>query len=269
MFTKEYLKQQIKDMGITPEDTVLIHTSYKSIGEIEGGIDGLIDTFKEYLSEGLFIVPTHTWGVVTRENPIYDVRSTTPCIGAVPEVAAFRKDGIRSLHPTHSVWATGKKAKEFINGEELATTPAPVGGCWNRLVGIGAKILLIGVGNNRNTFIHAVDEMAKLDDRLAQTTWDVTIIDYDGRKISHAYRSHERTGSENFGNYEKMFIEKGVQTFGKLGDAQVKICDAKRCSEVLLKLFSKVREHLCIEPGQIPEELYKDIKIEGEHYEIR
>ena len=111
MITKEYLKQQIKDMGITPEDTVLIHTSKKSIGDVEGGIDGLIDTFKEYLSEGLFIIPTHTWSVVNRENPIFDVRSAIPCIGAVPAVAAFRKDGIRSLHPTHSVWVTGENAK--------------------------------------------------------------------------------------------------------------------------------------------------------------
>ena len=262
MFTKEYLKQQIKDMGITSEDTVVIHTSYKSIGEVEGGIDGFIDAFKEYLSEGLFIIPTHTWGVVTKENPIYDVRSAIPCIGAVPKVAAFRKDGIRSLHPTHSVWVTGKKAKEFILGEELATTPAPLGGCWSRLDSLGAKILLIGVGNNSNTFIHAVDEKANLDDRLAQTSWDVTIIDHDGRKITHSYRNHGKTGSENFDNYEKMFIEKGVQTFGKLGESQVKICDAKKCSEVLLKLFSKVRENLCMEPGQISEELYKDINVD-------
>lgn len=260
MFTKEFLKQQIKDMGITPEDTVLIHTSYKSIGDVEGGIDGLIDTFKEYLSEGLFIIPTHTWSVVNRENPVFDVRSTIPCIGAVPTVAAFRKDGIRSLHPTHSVWATGKKAKEFTKGDEFATTPAPVGGCWNRLINYSAKILLIGVGNNRNTFIHAVDEMANLDDRLVQTPWDVTIVDYDGRKITHTFRNHGITGSENFGNYEKMFVEKGVQSFGKLGDAKVRICDAKMCAEVLLQLFGKVRENLCIKPGQIPEELYNDIK---------
>ena len=182
MFTKEYLKSQIKAMGIKSDDTVLIHTSYKAIGEVEGGIDGLIDTFKEYLREGLFIVPTHTWAVVTRENPIYDVKTTIPCIGAVATVAAFRKDGIRSLHPTHSVWATGKNAKEFIMGEENAQTPAPVGGVWSRLSDMGAKILLIGVGNNRNTFIHAVDEMAKLDDRRTPKPWDITVVDYDGRK---------------------------------------------------------------------------------------
>lgn len=258
MFTKEQLKQQIKDMGIKSCDTVLIHTSYKTVGEVEGGIDGFIDAFKEYLCDGLFIIPTHTWANVTKENPVYDVKTTVPCIGAVPSAAAFRKDGIRSLHPTHSVWATGCGAEDFVKGDEFAETPAPVGGCWSRLADMGAKILLIGVGNNRNTFIHAVDEMADLDDRLVKQPWQVTVVDYTGEKISHPFRNHGKTGSENFGNFEKMFIAKGVQTSGKLGNADVKICDAKKCTEVLLELYGKVKENLCLVEKDVPEDLYLD-----------
>ncbi len=259
MLTKEQMKRQLEDMGIKPDDTVLIHTSFKSIGEVEGGIDALIDTFKEYLSEGLFIVPTHTWSVVKAESPVYDVNTTVPNIGAVAACAAFRKDGIRSLHPTHSVWATGKGAKEFTEGDETAETPAPVGGCWYRLADLGAKILLIGVGNNRNTFIHAVDEMANLEDRLYPEPWNVTVMDYDGNKITHPFRHHGKTGSANFGNFEKMFIKKGVQTSGRLGNAEVKICDAKKCAEVLLAFYEKVHENLCLEEGDIPESLYETI----------
>ncbi|MBQ2284063.1 MAG: AAC(3) family N-acetyltransferase [Clostridia bacterium] len=258
MFTKEQLKRQITNMGIKSCDTVLIHTSYKSVGEVEGGIDGFIDAFKEYLCDGLFIIPTHTWDNVTKESPVFDVKTTIPCIGAVPAVAAFRKDGIRSLHPTHSVWAVGSGAEEFVKGEEFAETPAPVGGCWSRLADLGAKILLIGVGNNRNTFIHAVDEMANLDDRLAPKPWDITVVDYKGNKVTHPYRNHHNAGSENFGNFEKMFIAMGVQTRGKLGNADVKICDAKKCTDVLLKLYSRVRENLCLEEKDVPEELYLD-----------
>ena len=261
LITKEYLKKQIEDMGIKHDDVVLIHTSYKSVGAVEGGIDGFIDAFKEYLSEGLFIIPTHTWSNVTRQNPVYDVKSSVPCIGAVPCTAAFRKDGIRSLHPTHSVWVTGKNAESFVQGEELSETPAPVGGCWSRLAEVGAKILLIGVGNNRNTFIHAVDEMADLDDRLAPEAWNVTVVDYNGKKITHSFRNHGKTGSENFGNFEKMFISKGVQTSGKLGNADVKICDAKKCTELLLKFYDRTKENLCLAEGDVPESLYETIDL--------
>ena len=38
---------------------------------------------------------------------------------------------------------TLEKAKEFTKGDEFATTPAPLGGCWNRLINYFAKILLI------------------------------------------------------------------------------------------------------------------------------
>ena len=111
MFTKEDLKLQLREMGIQPADTVLIHTSLKAVGEVEGGADVFIDAFCEYLSEGLLVVPTHTWASVYDEKPEYDVRTTVPCIGVVPKIAAFRKDGIRSLHPTHCLCAERRECR--------------------------------------------------------------------------------------------------------------------------------------------------------------
>lgn len=128
MLTKVDIHEFLIKNGIKKDDTVLIHTSMKAIGEVEGGCDGLIDGFVSYLTDGLFLVPTHTWANVNVKQPIYDVRSTVPCIGALPTVAAFRKDGIRSLHPTHSLAAFGSRAAEFIRGEEFATTPCFLGG---------------------------------------------------------------------------------------------------------------------------------------------
>ena len=118
MFTKEALVAQIRAMGIGPEDTVLVHSSLRSVGPVENGADGIIDAFKEVLTDGLLLVPTHTWWDVTRKQPYYDVRSSVPNIGTLPRVAAFRPDGVRSLHPTHSVTGFGKKAAEFLAGEE-------------------------------------------------------------------------------------------------------------------------------------------------------
>ena len=80
----------------------------------------------------------------------------------------------------------------------------------------------------------------------------------NNNKTTHSYRSHGATGSENFGNFEKMFVAKGVQKSGRLGNAEVKICDAKRCTEVLLELYAKTKENLCLNVGDISEELYKD-----------
>lgn len=86
-----------------------------------------------------------------------------------------RKDGVRSLHPTHSVITFGSRAKEFISGEERAASPAPVGGCWSKLYDEHAKILLMGVGHEKNTYLHAVDEMLKIPNRLSDNTFAITI----------------------------------------------------------------------------------------------
>ncbi len=257
MHTKDTLKEQIAALGIASDDTVLIHTSFKSLGEVEGGPNTLIDAFCEYLSVGLFIVPTHTWANVTKDEPVYDPMSTEPCIGLVPRTAYKRKDGIRSLHPTHSVWVHGKGAQAFIKGEESSQTPAPVGGSWWKLGELKAKILLIGVNHGRNTYIHAVDEIAELDDRLVSEAWSVSIKMPDGSLLTHPFRNHGETGSENFNNFEKAFIGLGAQKNGMLGDATVRVVDAAKCRDILLNIYSKTKENLCLEAGDIPETLWE------------
>ena len=124
-YTKNDIKEQLSALGIKPGDTVLIHTAYSKIGEVEGGPDAFIDAFCEYLEGGRFIVPTHTWGNVTPENPVYDVRATVPCIGLLPRIAARRSDGMRTLHPTHSVWIRAADKEELAASEENAETPHP------------------------------------------------------------------------------------------------------------------------------------------------
>lgn len=258
MYTKNDIKDQLKKMGIVPSDTVIIHTSFKAVGEVEGGPDAFIDAFCEYLSEGLFLVPTQTWANVNKSSPVYDPRTTEPCIGLIPRTAYKREDGIRSLHPTHSMWAHGRGAEEFVAGEEVSETPARVGGAWWKLGEVGAKILLIGVDHGRNTYIHVVDEIAELDDRLVETPWNVTVKGYDGKEITtHQFRNHGKTGSLNFNRFEKAFIYNGAQNDGKIGDAYVRVVEAAKCRDVLLKIYSQSTENYCYLDQEIPEELWK------------
>lgn len=261
MFTKEELKCQIAAMGIRPNDTVLIHTSLRAVGEVENGADGVIDAFCEYLTDGLFLVPTHTWDGVTRENPVYDVRTSVPCIGTLPKVAAFRKDGFRSLHPTHSIWGHGKDAEAFLQGEENAQSPGPVGFAWERLAHRNTKILLIGVDNNRNTFIHAVDEIADIPDRLVPEPYEVTIFDHQGRPHRHAFYGHfcsrSNDVSAQFVNFNRAFDELGVWKEGRLGNAKVMVVDSVKCRDTVLRIYSRAAEDLCIEKMELDPSLWR------------
>ena len=132
-YNYEELIEQIKNMGIKPSDTVIIHSSMKSIGDVEGGADTVIDAFKDYLAEeGLLLIPALTYKE-TRKTLLFDIENTVPCIGIIPTLATKRKDGIRSINPTHSIMAFGKKAAEYVAGEENLVSPTAKGGCFDRI----------------------------------------------------------------------------------------------------------------------------------------
>lgn len=264
MFTIEELKEQIRAMGIEKDDTVLIHTSMRAVGPVEKGADGVIDAFCQVLSEGLFLVPTHTWAVVNRENPVFDVRSTVPNIGALPVCAAFRPDGFRSLHPTHSIWGHGADAEAFLQGEEKACTPGPIGGAWHRLADRNAKILLIGIGNERNTYIHAVDEIADISNRIHPEAFDATVIDHQGREHHTRFHRHRTLFrgeaihvSEQFVNFDRAFTELGVWKEGKLGNARVMVVDSVKCRDTVLKIHSRAKEDLFLELRDLDPALWR------------
>ena len=258
MLTRSDVHKFLKEAGIKSHDTVLVHTSMRSLGEVEGGCDGLIDAFRSYLTDGLFIVPTHTWASVGPQNPIYDPQKSVPCIGALPTVAAFKADGVRSLHPTHSVAAFGNRAAEFVSGEEHATTPCSAGGVWQRLYDEDAKILLIGVGLDRNTYIHAVDEMLDLPGRLA-APFPLTVIECDGSKHALIFRGHGCTGSRNFENYRTPFEALGAMKNATLGNATVGIVNARAMTEVMTKLWERANYDLTVERREIPSEYWCDL----------
>mgnify|MGYP005801306921 FL=1 len=63
MYTKSQLFSQLKELGAPQDSIVLMHTSLRAVGDVEGRGEGLLDALIEYFTAdgGLFCVPTHTW----------------------------------------------------------------------------------------------------------------------------------------------------------------------------------------------------------------
>ena len=263
MVTGSDIFRLLEECGIRHDDKVTIHCSLRKIGKIENGADGLIDAFTDYLSDGLFIVPTHTWDSVSPGHPYYDVKTTKTCIGTLAEVAAFRKDAKRSLHPTHSVAVFGKDAAAFIKGEEQCASPAPVGSCLSRLYEENGKILLIGVGHDRNTYLHAVDERLQIPNRLNPRTFVITIKDENGNLIqSPPFHTHYSEGmgtccSDFYPNYKEAFDACGAVSYHTLGGASVACCDARKMTDIAAMLWAKADYDLCSAVKPIPPAYYQ------------
>jgi len=256
--TKKELMSDIKNLGINPADTVLIHSSMKAIGEVEGRGDTVIDALMAYLSDGLLVFPTHTWEQMNATYNYYDFENEPSCVGVLTNLFRKKKGVWRSLHPTHSVAAYGREAESFIDGEECHHTPCPGNGCWGKLVDLDAKILFIGCSLRSNTMIHGVEEWCEIPRRLTKNPYVYLIKTRNGLVLEKSYYRHDSPFgdvSKNYGKLEKPLMKNDIARKGSFGDAEVTVCQARRMVDLTKALLSK-NPDLFADSRAIPVEWY-------------
>ncbi|HHT96763.1 MAG TPA: AAC(3) family N-acetyltransferase [Clostridiales bacterium] len=256
MYTKQALITNLRNMGIQENDTLLIHSSMKSIGDVDGGAETVLDSFMEYLSDGLLLLPTHTWANMNETHNIFDPEKEPSCVGLLTNLFMKREGVVRSLHPTHSMAAYGKDNKEFIKGEENITTPCSPGGCYDRLRTRNGKILLLGVNHIRNTYLHFVEEALNVPDRLTEkpTLFHIVMPDKT-MKENHMYRHFNKAKgpiSDRYSKLEQAFFDTNVAKEVYFGDARCILCDANGLYDVMEHILSQ-QINCIMELDTIPE----------------
>jgi aminoglycoside 3-N-acetyltransferase len=151
---------------------------------------------------------------------------------------------------------------EYLKGEELCNTPCTPGGCYDRLKDCSGKILLVGVGHERNTYIHSVEEVLNVPNRLSDKPMELKIAMPDGslRKVyvRRHYNATQPHISEDFVKLNQAFLECGAAEQVKFGDADCLLCDAKRIFEVVRHVLAPNPE--CIVTSEsIATERWRDI----------
>lgn len=237
MYTKYDLKKQLKNLKINPSGTVFVHSSFKSMGEIEGGPDTVLDALSEYMKEGLLVLPSHTWSQVNDEAPFFDVEKMPTNVGILTELFRHREGVIRSWHPTHSVAALGKEAKAFTSGEEKMDTPCARESVYGKLLDRKAQILLIGVDLKRNTFIHGIEEWLNIPNRIKDSHELLYTVLSDGTTLPVPSRRHTASWSKFYSKADELLLQTDAMYIGEIGDAEVRVCDTKRMTEVLTTLL--------------------------------
>lgn len=242
MYTEDQLLEQLKGLGIKENDTLIVHTSLKSVGpldtSVKSGAEVLISALRRAVPEGLLLIPAFTFANI-RQIPIFDIRNTEPCIGAVPCMAvklaneAYDKQDktcVRSFHVSHSVVAFGEKAYAYIQADRQSASPTPFTGCIGKLYEEDAKMLYIGVGIIKTTFMHAVDEY--LEPEGMSAPYPITAIDYDGTQTLRQARNCQGP-SRLYDIYEPYLQEAGAISYGKLGDAKTRLVSARKCFDTV------------------------------------
>ena len=152
----------------------------------------------------------------------------------------------------------------MVGAYEKCASPAPLGSCISRLYEVNGKVLLVGVGHERNTYLHSVDERLMIPDRLNPTPFEITITDYDGKILksppfhTHFTAASDTCVSEYYPNYKEAFEYTGAVTYSKLGNALVYVCDCRKMTDTCRKIWEKADRDLCISAEPIPRELYEE-----------
>ena len=251
--TVDTLYKQLEALEV-PRDTVVhVHASLRSVGNLEARGGTVLEALIRYFTEtgGLLTLPTHTWkNLRDLSQPTLDLASSETCVGMLPNLAAAHPDARRSLHPTHSMavfdgTSEGERAQAFASLDEGTYTSTHPDGCYGELYRRGGTIILLGVEHNRNTYLHCVEEMLDVPNRLSPELIPATIRLRSGEIIPRPIHCHQAEGiadvSARFPKFEPAFRYHGVVRDGQLGDAQVQICDARGMTEVMELIFLRAK----------------------------
>lgn len=240
MYNYDDLIRDLKNSGLNGLDTVMVHSSFSSIKNIDGGAKTVLDAFKDYFKNGLLLFPTHTWDSMKEDGDVMDKSKANSCVGYLTNEAIKDKDFVRSNHPTHSVCAYGQNALEYIKDDDNATTPVPPEGSFGKLK-YGAKILFIGCNMSKNTFVHSIEEEMNVPNRFTEHIYKFITKDNDKTyefNMPKHYNSACLHISENYEKLMPLLSANGIAKRVRILDSVSYVVDAQALYQLVKNILA-------------------------------
>ena len=248
--TRQRLAEQFRAAGLKCGDTVLLHSSLKSFGYVDGGAMTVIRSLMNTIGgEGTLMVPTLTG---KREDsvacpPVFDVMKTKCLTGIIPETVRTMEGAERSLHPTHSVAAIGYRKDYVTKGHENSKSPCDEKSPYYRNAAIRGYILLAGVDQESNTSIHSCEELAGVPYHLQKEPVKISITGYGGNEVIVTNRLHNwEKPATDFNKLDELFLEKGIMKKFMAGKSLMRLINAADMYEFTIDLLKKNPEFLVV-----------------------
>src|SRR5258708_7468036 len=168
MLMIEDLVKDFRDLGLQSGDTLLVHSSYKSLGPLEVGPQTVIDAMLAALGpDGTLIMPTFNFDF--NKGKPWDVRSTPSQMGILTELARKDPRARRVFHPIYSFAILGKHA-DLLGGLRYKSSYAR-DSVFGKLRELNGKIMVIGLSyTNSMTFFHHIEQIEGLHYRVLKKT---------------------------------------------------------------------------------------------------
>jgi aminoglycoside 3-N-acetyltransferase len=161
--------------GVETGMHLVVHSSLSGLGAVCGGAATVVASIRDAVgADGTVVVPSFTPQVSDPEPdrrgvpdaavrarrdavPVFTPALPSP-MGAIAEAVRCLPDAVRSRHPQASVAAVGARAQAIAADQPLHFALGP-GSPFARLADLDGRILLVGVGHNRNSFLHSAETL--------------------------------------------------------------------------------------------------------------
>lgn len=223
----------LKSVGVREGDLLIVHSSFRSLGLTNDSATDVVRTLLEAVgAEGTLMMPTFTycyagiWGM----QPFDPDTTPSRFMGILPETLRSYPGALRSASPTFSVAAIGKHAKRLTECKENAGGLGQ-GSSYEDAYRLGARILLIGVGNNRNSMIHYAEHASGLPirDIPYREFWGHSaLVMRNGEAIEVPLKPDFPGCSVNFGEVDEFLVEHDILTRGRICCATSYMIDARQ-----------------------------------------
>ncbi len=248
LVTRGSLAADLGRIGVKEGDTICAHVSLSSLGYVCGAARAVIEALTDAVGErGTVMMPSFsgelsdpaTWRVppvpkewieqIRAETPPYDSALTpTRLMGVTSELLRHRPRAVRSPHPHSSFTAIGFRAQDLVGNhapDYRFGTNSPLG----RLVEFDGKVLMLGAGPERASFIYLVQTMSGLGPEIVKSA----PITENGRSKWIEYRDVAVDNRlVSLGVNE--LVRSGVAVTGTIGNAPVILFEARRALAYLL-----------------------------------
>lgn len=229
---RDRFMRDLEALGVRRGDVLMIHSSFRSLGKVDGGAAAVIAWLVEYLgADGTLMFPAFSYRYVNRDNPVFNRRTTPSCVGYLAEYFRTEVPGVlRSMHATHSCTAFGKHAAEIVKDHELDLTPVGENSPLRKLVKYNGKILFLGCTAASTTLMHGVEETVEPIYLYHPDPVNYVLDDGDGNIIRQTARRHNFIVDGVL--YEQRYarlaniLGDGEISFGKILDADCQLLSA-------------------------------------------
>ena len=237
----------LRHAGVAEGNCLVVHSSLKSLGLADATPSDVIRTLSAAVGVvGTLVMPTFTYSYagIFGVQPFH--RDKTPGLlnGILTETLRQYPGALRSEHPTYSVAALGQHARQITQGKAQASALG-IGSSYDEAAKLGAKILLLGVGNARNSMLHYAEVVSGLPYNAIpfREFWGRTaLVERDGRVVEVALKEEFPGCSARFGTADDYLTERGIAK-------RVRICQSDSMLISAADMVRAVVERLREEPA--------------------